>query len=161
MDISKLVEDLERKATSGGGSDILMESTWIEVIDRIGGFILGLLIVLLAISLPLIITLEVMYINFPAFRVEIVDKLSEKFKGNGHIQRVMKLTFHDARRALKEANTIQTGKSANLAYLFIKAKWIIIVTCSLYIYLGGIDIIIAIVFKLFSGLIDVIIGAIG
>ena len=117
------------------------------------------LIIALVIIMPLIITLEVIYINFPVVRTEIIDKRI-MVKGNGHVQKAMKITLHDAILSLKEANTSATGKSANLIYLRRKIKWIVIVSASLFIYLGGIDIIIGLVVNVFSGLIDVIIDAI-
>ena len=154
MDIGKLIEDIERQASSGGDINYLHFSTWMEAINKIGSVLLSLILGLLCILLPIIIALEVAYISFPFLRVEVVDK--HLFKGNGKVQKAAQLTLHDAIKAIELANTIKTGKSAIAIYIGIKVKWVLLIAISLTIYLGGIDIIISLVVELLSGLLDVL-----
>lgn len=157
MDIGKVISDIERQASSGNDINYLHFNTWMEFINKVGSFLLSLLLGLLLILLPLVIVAEVVYISFPTIRVNVVDRFL--FKGDGRVQKAAQLTLHDAMKAIEMANTVKTGKPAMLIYMRIKLKWLLLVAISLTIYLGGIDIIISLAIELFSGLIDVIIDA--
>lgn len=154
MDIGKIISDIEEQASSGDALNYLHFRTWMEFINKVGSFLLSILLGLLLILLPLIIVMEVVYISFPTIRVYAADKFM--FKGDGRVQKAMQLTLHDAIKAIELANTVKTGKSAMMIYMQLKFKWILLVAISLTIYLGGIDIIISLAIELMSGLLDVL-----
>lgn len=154
MDLGKLIDDIERQASSNGDINYLHFNTWMNFINKVGSVVLSIIIALIVILLPIIIALEVFYISFPLFRVEVVEK--KIFKGDGKVKRAVQITLHDAIKAIELANTVKTGTPALKIYMGIKFKWVLLVAMSLTVYLGGIDIIISLALELLSGLLNVV-----
>ena len=81
MSIDELTNELERRLSYDGDLNhiTLIESS--GVIGRVASIILGILSLMIIILVPIIITMEVMYICFPAIREktnELITKLETK-----------------------------------------------------------------------------------
>lgn len=164
MSVDEIVQGITDKANTSvdpttQGVDHI---TLYEVVYALGNIIStvgGILAYLILILLPIIIAFEICYICFP-----IVRNMHDYFKnllhsGNktsGIALRTFEFTFKDAVRAILEAETAKTGKSALLIYLGIKLKSIIFLTCIIALVLLGTDTIVAFIQNMFSGVIDLI-----
>lgn len=157
MQVEDLVRELRNKALNGQGVNHLQLHNGIDLISRISEFILGILAVLIITVLPLIVTLEIIYINFPIVRGQL-DNVRDR--GTGHFKKAVEFSLRDAIKAVEQANTVQTGKSANFIYLVLKIKWICLVVFAISIVLGGGELIISILMSLLSGLLDVLVDTI-
>jgi len=155
MSTSDIVSELENKVASDGSVDYLTLNTGLELITDIGEFVLGLLCVIFLMVIPLVVMLELFYINIPILRTA-----TEKFlvRGNGHVKKAIEFTLQDAKQAITEANTVKTGRSATWIYFGIKLKWILIVMIALGFTLSGVGTIVSSVMKLIKGIIDVLVG---
>lgn len=157
MQVSDLVEELQRKASQGEGVNSLTMYTGITVITKISEFVIGLMSTILLIVIPLVVALELIYINMPVVR-SVADKIMDR--GTGHVQKAVKFSLRDAIKAVEMANTIETGKSANFIYLGLKMKWIYVVMFCVVMVIGGGTLIVKVLMSILSGLIDVVMRAI-
>ena len=109
----------------------------LQLIMEYSSLLLGLLVVIILIATPVIVALEVMYINFPTMQSGVhmaLDKLNKK--NSKVLEKTLTVMFRDANRAIVEANTLQTGRSANMAYLIIKVKTVLIMVVIIGIVIG-------------------------
>ena len=153
MSVNDIINDLGGKVQSDGTVDYLTMYTGLELVTQIGEMLLGIACVIIIIPIPIVATLEIIYINIPPVR-ELTEKIM--FKGEGYIQKAIQFTLHDAVRAVKEANTCTTGKSANYLYLMIKLKWIFITVLALAVVINGTSTIVSLLMSIFSGIIEAV-----
>lgn len=153
MSVNDILNDLGGKVQSDGTVDYLTMYTGLELVTKIGEMLLGIACVLIITLIPIVATLEIIYINIPPVR-ELTEKIM--FQGEGYIQKAIQFTLHDAVRAVKEANTCTTGKSANYLYLMIKLKWIFITVLALAVVINGTSTIVNLLISLFSGIIEAV-----
>ena len=138
MDVGELVDAMGNMVTDDGGANYIQLHENLAMIDQIVSFLVGLLVVVIAVGIPLIVALEVLYINIPTIQ-DSMDKFTE---GNKRLERIIGLCFRDARLALYRANTSETGKSANMCYLGIKIKAILLAFIVIGLALGAFDFIV-------------------
>lgn len=145
-----LLEEIESRATSNGEVDYLMLTNILEVVQSFTSKFIGFMIVLVAVGLPIIIALEVIYINNSTLQ-DTEERIRDSKGG-----KVLGVVLRDGIRAVKLANTVETGKAVGIVYLGIKIKKIVIVTIIEVILITGSDIIVSLVGKLLGGLFSVL-----
>ena len=123
MSVDDIVNQITGKLANDGAANYIQLATQIKYIGDITQLILGILVAILVIGLPIVIAIEVCYINYPIVQ-ESLEKIVVRSKGN--LNKVLGLTIRDARTAVRMADTIETGRSVNLIYLKIKCKSIFI-----------------------------------
>lgn len=152
MDIDKLIEELKETFGADNGADQILIRESSSTISRIASFILGFLTVIIIIIFPLIVSLEIVYIAFPAIR-DKVDQLAVWMDTKGADTRIVSVAFRDAKEAIARANTIETGRSPFWIYLIMKIKSIYFVFFVIALVIQGGDSIVRMVFNLLGGLI--------
>lgn len=157
MDVDELVNDISNNVAQDNGVDYIKMTEGIDTINRFASIALGMITVLISILMPIVIALEILYINWPPVRSGVDKAL---VNGPGKVQSTIKFFLRDGIKAVTEANTIETGKSANALYIGIKTKWIIITVICIAIALCGASTIIGFIVRMLKGVIDVIVKAI-
>lgn len=158
MSTGDIIDDITGKLSADGGVDYLQLNTGLELVSKISSVILGLLSMMIMMVVPIVVVLELIYINVPTIRDKIDDVM---IRGTGVAMNALKFTLRDASKAVEEANTTKTGRSANYVYLCLKVKWIFIVVFAVAMVVGGGPVLINVLIKLLSGIIRVITRAIG
>jgi len=157
MDIDKLIEELKESLESSSGADQIIVKESSSTISRIASFILGFLAILIIIIFPIIVALEIIYIVFPLFR-DKVDQLAIWMDTKGADTRIVSIAFRDAKEAIAQADTIETGRSPLWCYLKIKIVSIYFVFFCLAVVIEGGDFIVQSVFKLLGNFITRVFG---
>lgn len=162
MTSSDLVTDIQNNIESDGSVDYIQLYTGMDQITEITGTILGILSVIILILVPLVVVMELMYINIPTFQSLFDNGLKKlSIKGYGKTQKALEFSFRDAKKAIQMANTVKTGRSVNFVYMCLKVKWLFVLMVALAMILEGGPVIVGLVFKLIKGIIDVTMRAIG
>jgi len=160
MSVDEIVDGLDERTSAGTHDDIdwMSYKTYTDVISRITRTIMLLLIYLIVILVPLIISLEIIYICFPVIR-EKMDEFIIKVEGKGIAHKALGFSLKDAKKAVEVAATIKTGRSALYYYTVNKVKSIMFLAYILaWVLLGATDLIDMVV-RLTSGLFEIVIGA--
>lgn len=164
-DIDGIVKGIEDKAhtavdesTAGVDSIFLREAT--EVITRITQELLGFASVIIIVTIPIIVAIELAYVVFPIMRGP-ADNFFKKLdnvnvKRFGIVKRTVEFTFRDARQAVFEADTIKVGTSPVTIYLRLKIKSIMFIVLMIDIVLLGADDFFVLVTHVFKGIIDLV-----
>lgn len=139
-----IIEGIEQKISVPGGYDYIMMHEGLQIIDKVIGALMGILIVIAIAGIPIIVALEVMYINNPLLRNTADTITGSKKKG----VRIIALCLRDALRAIQLANTVETGKSVNEVYFGIKLKKIIIAYVIIGMALGPVNLLLAYIGKI-------------
>lgn len=162
MTSSDLVTDIQNNIESDGSVDYIQLYTGMDQITEITGTILGILSVIVLILVPLVVVMELMYINIPTFQSLFDNGLKKlSIKGYGKTQKALEFSFRDAKKAIQMANTVKTGRSVNFVYMCLKVKWLFVLMVALAMILEGGPVIVGLVFKIIKGIIDVTMRAIG
>lgn len=158
MSIDDIISKLEEKVYSTGEIDSLMVLQSTSLIGRIGSVILGLLSMIIMITVPFIISLEILYICFPVIR-EQVDKLIVHIEGKGYKVNIAGITLRDAIEAVTEAETISyENRSALWIYLKIKCRSLMFVSFVVVFVIRGSSSVVALVDRLFGPVIQTLFG---
>lgn len=136
---------------SGGGVNYIALTEWIETIRNVCNFLSGVIVYTLVICVPLIIAIELLYINIPPLKSSI-DNLLERLDEKGIKSKGTQLILRDAILAVKRASTVDTGVSANMIYMQIKAKSIFLAAFIIALTLGGGPYIIEIIVSIATGI---------
>lgn len=159
MSIDNIMQSIEEKASYDTNGDLLntrLLRDGVYNLFKIANPVLGFLLVLLTISIPIIITLEVVYIAFPLFRTTI-DKIDESVNAKlAAFHRTIGFVFRDARHALKVSESRQTGRSAMWEYLVIKIKSVMFLTFLIALVINGWQPILGLVYRMFSGVFNLL-----
>ena len=134
MQVSDILKDMQGLIQDNGSQDYLTYYKGQSVIAFIANNLLGYIAVLLIIGIPIIVSFELFYINIPVLS-NYVDKLVDNSKA---VEKIMGLCLRDARVAIYNANTVETGRSANYEYLRIKLKHVCIAIIIAVLLLGPI-----------------------
>lgn len=134
MSASEILKGMEELVGNTSDLNLLFLYDGLQLIREYSSLVLGVLAVIILVFTPLVIGLEVLYINFPTAQ-DGVQYLSGKYKDKV-VAKTLTMIFRDANRAILEANTINTGTSANMIYLKIKLKTVIITALVVGIILG-------------------------
>ena len=134
-----------------------------DVIARVVAVVAGVLAWVILILLPLVISLEIVYICFPFMR-EVSNKLIFKLEQRGHKHNIPGFILKDAIKAVSMSEDMMakgdgdnTGSSSAL-WLYIKLKLpaIFFIFFVLAFALQGTSTIIALLSRLASGILDMI-----
>lgn len=156
MSIEKLVAELEERLASNGDVNYLEMIQSSNLIQRIASFVIGALSLLIMITVPIIVSIEIIYICFPVIR-EKTDELIFKVEERGYARNVIGFTLRDAIEAVKEANTTMIGeRSALWIYMKLKLKSIMFLMFIVVFVLRGSSSVINFVDSLFRGVIETI-----
>ena len=128
MSIEKLVDELEDRMYYNGDLKQLDLMEWVAVFSRIMTFVLGLLAIIIVILVPIIVSIEIIYICFPVIR-EKTEKLLFNVEGKGNKLTVAGFTMRDAIEAVNIGETNYPGSTSLMLweYLKIKSKAILLV----------------------------------
>ena len=126
MSIDQIVNELSRRSTSDSSVDYILLEEIMSIIQTIYPIILGFIATVILMIIPIVTTLEIIYICFPVIR-EFANDLLVKIEGKGKAQNVLGFVLRDARKAVTIANTRMVGEhSALWIYLKLKSKSLII-----------------------------------
>lgn len=151
MSVDEIVNDIQNGIVSTGGADYIQLIEQVGMIRTIAELILGLFVTIIIIGLPVIIALEICYINFPVMQASFNNILN---KTSGNINSALGLVLRDAKIALTRANTVETGRDVNYIYLLIKLKAILIAIFSVGLVIGVGPIIVQLIIKIASSIIE-------
>ena len=140
-----------------GGTDNITLREVTNTITVITSKLLGIALVVIVISVPIIVTLELIYVNFPIIRTPM-DALYNKLGSKGVSRRALGLVLGDARKAVEQANTVKTGRNATLVYIGIKVKSVMMITFIVAIIGLGSGTLVNLVLDMFSGVIKMLLG---
>lgn len=149
MSVQDIIDGINRGIENHGDAGIdhsmMIEAT--SNISRVLSVLYGVLVVLIYIAVPVMISLEIMYICFPIIRSK-TEEFLVKIEGRGFMCRTLGFTLRDAREAVYRANTIDTGKSPIYIYLVMKCKSVTVIMFIIFIVLNGRENIIRFVWSL-------------
>lgn len=154
MNIRKLVDELQNKISNSGGINrlLMLEST--DAIKRVFSLILGILCVIILITIPIIVAIEIIYIVFPIIRLK-ADEAIFKIDSGGHKHNMLGFMLRDAVEAVKIANTRMIGEESALwIYLKIKCKSVLFICFIVAFVLRGSSSMVQFISNLFSRIID-------
>lgn len=156
MSIEDIKEALAEKSESSGEVNYTQLREGLTVVTRIANIVLGVLIVAIIILVPLIVSLEIIYITFPVIRVK-ADEILNEVEGKGFLRKIAGFTLRDAKEAVEQANTVQIGeKSALWIYLKLKCKSLMFVMFIVALIMMGSSTIIDFVWGLIEQFINLI-----
>lgn len=138
MSVTDIINGMNNALIDDGGANYVKLHEGVAVAMSVFSYIFGICIVVLLIGIPIIVTLELLYINTPTMR-SAEDKW---LKSNSSMKKVLSVCLRDAKRAIEAADTLNTGRSANYEYLRIKFKSVLIAFVIIGIALGAGDAII-------------------
>lgn len=118
MSAADVIDEISKKADEESNLDHIRFIEWSREIIDYGQVILGLLVILVFILVPIVISLELVYINIPITR-KVFDNIRG---GNRRVSRVAEFSLRDAVEAVEKAALGEYGSNPNMAYLIIKAK---------------------------------------
>ena len=125
---------MNKAAVNDGSVSYTFLNPSISTLSSVTSAIMGIIITVLAVGIPIIVALEVLYINIPIFRSSL-NKIGDK---HNMFEKSLGLVFRDARTAIERADTVHTGRSANSEYIRIKVWVIFIAFLLIGLSLGGI-----------------------
>lgn len=153
MSVEDITNGISERLHADTGSDYIVIDSGAATIQRIGSIILGFLIMLTLILVPVIISLEVMYIVFPIIRSS-VDVIGNKMKGKGHAKQVAGFLFRDAITAITITETTRPGDNPLWIYLKIKIKTAMFLAFVIAMILQGSGPLIRFAAKILKGFIN-------
>ena len=114
-----------------------------------------MLVAIIIIGLPIVIAIEVCYINFPLFE-NSYEKLCSRLTGGP--RRILGLMIRDAQKAIRDSRTTEYGTGANTIYFKIKCKAIFLCVLIIGLVLGAGPVLIKWGYVLIRNLMKVIQG---
>ena len=147
MTVEQIADELIEKGKSDGSIDYIFFHEATSIIGRITQTITGFLILFILVLVPIVTSLEVIYICFPIIR-DKTEQFLCKIEGNGIAKNAIGATLRDAREAVKQANTVETGKSAMAIYFKLKITSLMFAMYLVCLVIGGSSTIVAFVWKI-------------
>lgn len=138
-----------------GKADLISLTEGLNLVRNISGKIIDILVAIIIIGLPIVIAIEVCYINFPMFE-NSYDKMCNRLQGKAG--RILGLMIRDAQKALKDSRTTEYGVGANTIYFKIKCKAIFICVFIIGLVLGAGPVLIRWGYVLVRNIVNVVQG---
>lgn len=151
MTVTDIVTDIESYLSGDGMADYVSLIEGLGIVGRIGSIVIGILVVMIVVGMPVVVAIEVFYINFPIVQ-NGYDEIYHRLKGKAN--RIFGLVIRDARKALELSHTTKNGESVNYIYLRIKIKAVFIAVFIVAMVLGPGTFILAQALKLMQGIIE-------
>ena len=123
MTVTDIKGGIEQFLQNDGLADLVLLHEGLGLIGKVASVILGIFVLVTVVGIPIIIAIELAYINFPILRLS-TDKLYDRLKGRAG--RIAGLMLRDAKQAVKESQTVHKDTSVNFLYLKIKIKAIML-----------------------------------
>lgn len=153
MTLDSLVEDMVEAAERYPGINILWYRSAVETTVLIVSTFMGIALVALSVAMPLILALELMFINFPPLTAVLTNREdAERAAGVVKRHRNWGLSLNDARKAIYMST--ETGTNINLCYFKTKWKTLITVSSIINVLIFGGDAIVSWVTKLIGYLLQ-------
>lgn len=154
MSVEEIVNGMTKYLDSDGINHIMfIEGT--NIITQILAFAINLFVGVIVIGLPIIVGIELCYINLPIIQC-YYNNIYGRLEGKAN--QVLGLVIRDAMIAMEIANTTEIGKNINFIYLKVKSKQIFISVFIVAMILGPGPILIGYALKFVGNLIDVLRG---
>lgn len=145
MSVNDIMNQIVGEFANDGSANYIQLNEQIKAVGNFTSIVLGLLVGIVVIGLPIVIVIEIMYINFPIFQNQFENVVAHT---QGRVSKTLGLAVHDARIAVQRANTVELGRSANWEYLLIKSKSIIVAFIIVGLVLGFGHVVVQLVMKL-------------
>lgn len=150
MNVDDIINDMSGYLENGGKADYIALIEGVHIVENIVSSIIGLFVAFIIIMLPVVIGVEVCYINFPIFQ-DAYDRIYNRLRGRP--SQLFGLVIRDARSAVERSKTTEMGQSPNWIYLKIKCKAVFICFFIIAMVLGPGQFLIAQAFKLAGNII--------
>ncbi len=157
MTVDDIINGMQGYLSTDGEANYIALTEGTGIIGEIASAVIGVLIVIILLGLPLVIGIEVCYINFPIFQ-DYYERIYNRLRGKA--SSVFGLVVRDARMAVERSHTTENGQSANWIYLKIKCKSIFICFFIIAMVLGPGTFLIKQAFMLASGVLTALFNAI-
>lgn len=135
MKISEVIKGIGDLTYDDGSVNYLLYYKGYDLITNIINYATGAIAVILLTMIPIIVCLELMYINLPFMRGG-VNWLASKAHA---MEVIMGLCFRHAKLALERSYTSEMGRSPNEEYLRIKTKYVLGAVVIAVLLLGPIN----------------------
>lgn len=162
MSINQLVDNLENRLYSDGKIDHITMIQVTSIIQKVVSVAAGVLSWLVIIILPLVISIEIIYICFPFIR-EKTNEMLLKLESKGVNNVVKGFVLKDAIKAVERAEIdLAHGKAGGTTsealwhYIKLKLPEIFFIFFVLAFVLHGTSTIISIISNIFSGILDML-----
>ena len=132
MQVGEIVNGISNLLIDDGSANYEMLHEGLGTTSEVIGSVIGILVMILIIGIPIMVALEVCYINFPILQNRI-DRISEASKG---ADKFVGFIFRDARLTLYNTDTGKSDRNRNSEYFHLKIKNIIIAYVCVAIVLG-------------------------
>ena len=152
MSSEEIIEGVEQYLYSDGQADNILLIEGLTLVSKVATTLLSILTGIIIIGLPLIVAVEIIYINFPVVQRPINTKIIYK---TGRIHRILAFALRDAVRAVEECE-IEPSKNVNFEYLKLKIKALLICGIIISLGFGGASFFVQFIQGLFSGVLRVI-----
>ena len=146
MSIDEVIDGISNYGGNDGGANYAALHEGLAISQYLVSKVLGILVIAVLIGLPVVIIIEIAYLNLPIFN-GYTHKIADKHAG---FRKVFGLCLRDAQLAEYRHETDENYKSVNYYYLLIKIKTVLIVFICVGIVLGPMNIIIQYIVKLVS-----------
>lgn len=150
MDVQTIVDGIAKYLPDDGTADYITTIEVLGITGDIAGFIVGLLVAVLIAGLPIVVTLEMCYINFPIIQ-NGCENLYNRLRGKAN--RIFGLAIRDARKAVELSHTEEYGVSANWIYLKIKIKAVFLAVFIVAMVLGPGQFLLKMAWNLIQGIV--------
>lgn len=154
MNISDILSDIGDKAVDNGSMDMILFSDITRGIIELTEIILGIAIIVIIILVPIVISLELIYINAPVTR-----DLFDSIKGSDKkVAKIAEFCLRDAVESVEKATMGDYCGNANNAYIVIKLKSVTLIGFILALTIQGASVLSGISHGLVGKAIETIIG---
>ena len=153
MSVQDIVDGISGYLPNDGMADYISMIEGLGIVGQIAALIVGLLVMVIIVGLPLVIAIEVCYINFP-FIQSGCDGIYHRLRGKA--SRIFGLVIRDARKAVEISKTTEYGTSVNWIYLRIKIKSVFLAVFIVAMVLGPGQFLLAQAWKLVRGIHSVV-----
>ena len=72
MTVTDIVTDIESYLSGDGMADYVSLIEGLGIVGRIGSIVIGILVVMIVVGMPVVVAIEVFYINFPPIKVLLI-----------------------------------------------------------------------------------------
>ena len=154
MSVNDILNDIGNKAVDNGEMDRILFSDITNGIIDFTEIILGLAIITIFILVPIVVSLELIYINAPVTR-----DLFDSIKGSDRkIAKIAEFSLRDAVESVERAAMGEYCGNANNAYIIIKVKSVTIIGFIVALTLQGVSVLSGISYGLVGKAIETILN---
>lgn len=136
--VQDITDEIGDAISNGGDYDYIQIIQQTSDMGRVLSVVYGVLVTVILILVPLIVSLELMYICFPILRVHM-ESFVVKVESKGILGKVVGFTLRDAREAVFRSETSLTGKNPLGIYLKMKCASMMMVMFVIAIVLTGMN----------------------